>query len=292
MKKIVLFSLFLVSGLYASCSSYYSLGDRVSKGLEDLPSIVWHKKGSGFTLKSSKCQKSGYLLLHDNDKKYIKKLYTKNSYTLQRGWNYVHAPKDGVDVAKTFSNQSVLFVYIYDAKTPAWAGYSANKSYHDMMQDIRILNLKYIEPSLGFYVYANKKITLRIISTLRPKSCQKILESGKYNMLQHSVFKDSKAQDRLGAMSLITIYQSHYRRGQYNDTRVELFYPKDIKIKKDSSSLVYGTIEPRFRAEYAKEYEERKFYVADYFTKNCYEGVFPSKKTPPYPMLKKLKNLK
>lgn len=286
MKKVSLFLLLLASGLYASCEGYYALGDRVSKGLENLPSIVWHQKGSSFTLEASKCQKSGFVLSHDNDKKYTKKLYTKTSYTLQRGWNFVHAPKDGVDVAKTFSNPSVLFVYIYDAKTPAWAGYSANQSYRDMMQNVRILDLRYIEPSLGFYVYANKKITLPIVSTLRPKSCQKILESGDYKMLAHSAFKNAKAQDR--GMSLITIYQSHYRRGLYTDTRVELFYPKDIKIKKEETPLVYGTIEPRFRAEYAKEYQEQKFYVADYFTKNCYEGIFPSKKIPPFPILKKL----
>lgn len=291
MKKALLL-LSLASGLYASCNNYNTLGDRVSKGLENLPSIVWHKRGNGFTLEPSRCQKSGYLLLHDNDKKYTKKLYTKNSYTLQRGWNFVHAPKDGVDVAQTFSNPSVLFVYIYDAKTPAWAGYSANKNYRDMMQNRRILDLKYIEPTLGFYVYANKKITLPIASTHRPKSCQKILESGDYAMLMHSAFNGSQMRDRVRGMSLGTLYQSHYRRGIYSDTRVELFYPKDIKIKKDAKALVYGTIEPRFRAEYAKEYQEQKFYVADYFTKECYEGIFPSKRVPPFPILKKLQNLK
>jgi hypothetical protein len=36
------------------------------------------------------------------------------------------------------------------------------------------------------------------------------------------------------------------------------------------------------------EYEEVTFYVADYFEKKCYEGIFPSRKIPPFPVLKKL----
>jgi hypothetical protein len=69
---------------------------------------------------------------------------------------------------------------------------------------------------------------------------------------------------------------------------VELFYPKDIKVKKSLKPKVYGTIEPRFRSEYPVEYEEVTFYVADYFEKKCYEGIFPSRKIPPFPVLKKL----
>jgi hypothetical protein len=107
-------------------------------------------------------------------------------------------------------------------------------------------------------------------------------------MLSHSAFKDSDTKDEKIGMALRTLYQSHYRRGVYSDTRVELFYPKDVKVNKNLKPKVYGAIEPRFRSEYPQEYQEVSFYVADYFEKECYEGVFPSKRIPPFPILKKL----
>jgi len=287
MQKISFCLLLLASGLYAACNNYDTLGQKVSKGLEDLPSIVWHKKGVSFTLEPMECQKSGYMLLHDNEKKYSKKEYIQNSYTLQRGWNFVHAPKDGVDVAQTFgTNSAVLFVYIYEPNTPAWAGYSAHESYRDMMRLARILALEYIEPSLGFYVYANKKITLPIVATSFNQRCKDLLKTS-YKMLKHSAFyEESRVKDEVGSVSLATLYRPHYRRGIYSDTRVMLLYPTiDVRTKKQ---LRYAPIEPRADIKYTKEYEEKTFYVFDYKTKSCYEGVFPSKRIPPYPVLKKL----
>lgn len=288
MKGIVLFLVLFASGLYASCNNYDTLGQKISKGFEGLPSIVWHKKGDGFTLEPIGCQEGGYMLLHDNDKNYTKKEHTKNSYTLQRGWNFVHAPKNGVDVAQTFGkNNAVLFVYIYEAKTPAWAGFSGYQNYQEMMRTTRILELEYIEPSLGFYVYANKKITLPIIATHLSQSCQEIFLDKSYKVLEHSAFhQELRTKDDLSNISLATLYRPHYRRGIYSDTRVMLLYPKvQVQTKKQ---LRYAPIEPRADILFAKEYEEKKFYVFDYKTKNCYEGVFPSRKIPPFPVLKKL----
>jgi len=290
MRVLFLLSLFGVSMLLADCKAYFTLGDKVSKGLENLPKIVWHQKGNSFTLDPIGCQQYGFVLLHDNTKEYTQAFHTKSSYTFERGWNFVAAPQNGVDVLKTFgSSSSILFVYVYDHKTPAWAGYSPQKSLQKMMQTTRILHLTSIEPSRGFYVYANKKTSVEIVSTQRPKPCQEILESGAYNILTDSDLKSQKTQDLLGGITLATLYRSHYRRGVYSDTRVELLYPKDLKPEQGKDSLRYAPIEPRAKIEYAKEYQEQKFYVVDYFTKECYEGIFPSKRIPPYPVLKKLR---
>ena len=287
MRYLLLLLLALSSSLFGACENYVTLGDRVSKGLENLPSVVWHAKGKGFTSEPMKCQKSGFVLLHDNDKEYEKKEHSQTSYALQRGWNFVHAPKNGVDVAKTFADSSVLFVYIYEPTTPAWAGYSAQKSYRDMMRELRVLDLKYVEPTLGFYVYTNKKIQLPIVSTRLAQSCSDLLKSGEFNALTHSAFEPKPSEDLLGGVSLETLYRTHFRRGVYSDTRVTLLYPL-LEIKGEKRAR-YAPVTPRAKISYALEYAEKKFYVFDYFTKECYEGYFPSMRIPPYPTLKKLK---
>jgi len=288
MKSVVFFYLFVANALYGMCEGYFKLGEKNSQGLEKLSSIVWHAKGNGFSLEPMACQKSGFVLSHDNDKEYAKADYTQNSYTLERGWNFVHAPKSGVDVAKTFGNPSVLFVYIYDKATPAWAGYSPRKNYREMMQKTRILDLQAIEPRLGFYVYASKKITLPIVATHVRSECKKLLEDATYGILVDSGTNTDVQEDKHVGITFTSLYRSHFRRGIYADTRVILFYPK-LEVPKQARRLRYGAVEPRAIVEYPKEFEEQKFYVFDYFTKECYEGIFPSKKTPPFPILKKLK---
>jgi len=290
MKLFAPLLLALSSLLYGACEGYVTLGDRVSKGLEDLPSIVWHAKGKGFTSEPMECQKSGFVLLHDSDKEYSKKEHSQTSYRLQRGWNFVHAPKDGVDVAKTFADLSVLFVYIYEPNTPAWAAYSPHRHYSVMMYNQRILDLKYIEPSLGFYVYATKKIRLPIVSTQLTPSCAELVTNDTYSMLTHSAFEPKPSADAAADISLQTLYKTHYRRGLYTDTRVMLLYPNlETEGKKEAKKSRYAPVEPRAKIEYSKEYAEKKFYLFDYFTKECYEGYFPSKRIPPYPTLKRLK---
>lgn len=288
MKTAVLFCLFVANALYGACEGYFKLGEKNSQGLEKLPSIVWHAKGQGFSLEPTTCQKSGFVLFYDNDKEYIKKEHAKTSYTLQRGWNFVHAPQSGVDVAKTFGgNSSVLFVYIYDKTTPAWAGYSSHRIYREMMQTTRILDLQAIEPRLGFYVYASKKITLPIVATQVSGECKKLLLNKGYGVLSDSGIDEGVQEDKQFGMTFTSLYRSHFKRGIYGDTRVILFYHKR-ELQKQTRRLRYGAVEPRAIVEYPKEYEEQTFYVFDYFTKQCYQGVFPSKKTPPYPTLKRL----
>jgi len=292
MLRLCLTAALLTMELLASsvCRGYTTLGESVSEGLEDLPNIIWHKKGDSFTTSPIACQDDGVVLLHDSAKEYKKEIHKQNSYTLERGWNYLNAPATGLDVVETFQNsRSVLFVYIYEKNTPAWAGYSPRVEIKEQMREVRLLDLHAIEPALGFYVYANKKTKVNIVSTQLTQRCAELYESGEYGVLEHSVFAKKRATDTESGIALESKYLTHYRRGKYTDTRVMLLYPKlEHPLANADKRKKYGPVEPRALIEYAKEYEEKSFFVFDYFTKRCYEGMFPSKRVPPYPTLKRV----
>jgi len=209
-------------------------------------------------------------------------VYKKNTYTLKKGWNQLTAPKDGVDVIKTFKNiPEVKFIVTYDFKTKYWAGFTLDQS---VLKDIKeMLLLKYIESGTTFFVLSDKNILLNIESSNVDKMCKKFIDSGRYNTLLDSGLTKSDKRDKNKDMSINSRYSSHEYRGYYDDTRVLLIYPKVTKKLKQTDK--YGPAEPMVMLKYSSAYENKIFYIYDFLEKKCYEGKFPSKRMPPLPVL-------
>ena len=88
------------------------------------------------------------------------------------------------------------------------------------------------------------------------------------------------------SLSIKTRYLTHHEKGIYNDTRVMLIYP-NINTK-GKATYRYGPASPKIAMKYAKEYEEKEFYIYDYKMRKCFKGYFPSMRIPPYPTLKEI----
>ena len=169
-----------------------------------------------------------------------------------------------------------------------WAGYSPDNNLMKKILSTRILSLKYIEPGLGFYVYAKNDVKIDIKSTVISATCQKKIDSDEFGVVYDTgtskdiVFNDDKS---IGVGSR---YLSHHKRGIYNDTRVALIYPKIDKLHSEKQILKYGPAVPKVKIRFNKAYEAMTYYIYDYNTRVCYEGILPSAKIPPYSVLKKL----
>ena len=300
MKQLLLLALLFSAILQADCSKLklLSLKNQKFSSITSQNSIIWQEQDEQWSaskplrsleLQKYKCKNDGYVLVNSqniNNKSAI--LHASSEYDLKKGWNYLHTPKNGLDVVKTFTNnEAVKFVYVYDQRSKAWAGFSAVDSINKELQNTRILSLKYIEPYTNFYAYSSKAIKLNIEYTDMLSICKNKLD------LEHSMLFSSGANEKFSFDEKKTIgvksrYLSHYRKGIYNDTRMALIYPK-VKTSAFPKLLRYGPASPRMMINYAKEYEDKEFYVFDYFNKSCYKGIFPSMKRPPVPTLKKLK---
>jgi hypothetical protein len=300
-RNFFVITLFLCAGeLFADCTKYYLLGSQ-KQNLTQLPSeemVVFSRTSQGYEvskpLKSTQsfgCRESGgFVLLSDSSREYFDvPLYNESSYALQKGWNYLTSPKDGLDVIATFSEyEDVEFVYVYDKQTRAWAGYSPHKEFMELILSTRVLGLKSIEPRFGFYILSKKALNVPIKSIELAQVCLEKKESSGYGFITASAYDSAINISTDNSVGFESRYTSHYTRGVYDDTRLMLIYPK-LEITVGKKLLKYGPAVPKARVHYVKEYEEKKFYVFDYKTKNCYEGVFPSRKIPPFPTLKKLK---
>ena len=209
-------------------------------------------------------------------------IYTKNTYTLNKGWNQLTASKDGVDVIKTFQNiPEVKFIVTYDFKSKYWAGFTLDQS---MLKDIKeMLLLKYLESGTTFFVLSDKNILLNIESSKVNETCKKYIDSEKYNTLLDSGLTKSSKTNKNKDISINSRYSSHEYRGYYDDTRVLLIYPKQTNVKKQTDK--YGPAEPMVMLNYSSEYENKTFYIYDFLERKCYSGRFPSKKMPPLPVL-------
>jgi len=226
-------------------------------------------------------------LLQKFSSEHSSSLHKKHTYTLSKGWNKLTTPKDGVDVIKTFQNiPSVKLVIVHDNVSNYWAGFTL---YQDVLKDIKeMLLLKYLEPSISFFVLSEKAVMLEIQSAQMNISCQKILHDNSYKILHDSGLTKEKTQSKDKSISINSRYHSHEYRGFYDDTRVTLIYKKIAKTSK--KILKYGPAEPMVMLNYAKEYANQKFFVYDYLEKKCYQGIFPSQKMPPLPVLQELKD--
>jgi len=227
-------------------------------------------------------------LINNDTINYATPVYKKDTYRFKKGWNYVSTPLDGVDTEQTFSShQEVEFVYVYDRTSQAWAGYSARKEIAKEFAKTKILDLRYIEPNLGFYVYASKSVEVKIYSSLINDACVKAMNQKDYEMIVDSGINKEASYDKVKTVGIASRYISHNRRGVYSDTRVAIIYPK---IKKASAEFFqYGPAKPKVMLYYPKEREDSYFFIYDYYVKACYMGAFPSDKVPPFSTLNRVK---
>lgn len=300
MRNFFVITLFLCAGeLFADCTKYYLLGSQ-KQNLTQLPSqemVIFSRTSQGYEVskpltstQSFGCRESGgYVLLSDSSREYLDEpFYNGSVYTLKKGWNYLSSPKEGLDVIATFAAyEDVEFVYVYDKQTRAWAGYSPHKELMELILSTRVLGLRSIEPGFGFYILAKKALKVPLKSIQLTQECLEKKENSAFSFITASAYDKAMSLSADGSLGFESRYTSHYTRGVYDDTRVMLLYPK-LKTGMSPKLLKYGPAVPKARVHYAKEFEEKKFYVFDYKTKNCYEGVFPSKRIPPFPVLRKL----
>jgi len=226
------------------------------------------------------------LLSKLNSAHLIPSLHKTNTYTLYKGWNQLITPKDGIDVIKTFENISeVKFIVTYDSKSKYWAGFTLDST---VLKDIKeMILLKYLEPNITFFALSEKTIRLNIESATVNSVCQKLIDSKDYGVLRDSGLSQAAALSNDKSIDLNSRYRSHEYRGFYADTRVVLIYPK-LKTSTEKT-MKYAPAEPTIAMHYAKEYENKRFYVYDFLEKECYEGIFPSRRMPPLPVLRVVK---
>ncbi len=214
---------------------------------------------------------------------FSKPLKASKEYTPKKGWNVFTAPKGGVDVPTTFKDVSTIkFVVTYDLQSKKWAIYSPNKNYHND----EILFLKYLEPDVTFFVLAKEDTKLNLRDTTLNESCKEMAQNPNYKTLMDSGIDRAPTQNSDKTMSIQSRYYSNHEKGFYTDTRVMLIYPKTNS--KTKATYKYGPATPKVAFKFSKEYEGKKFYIYDYKAKKCFEGVFPSLRIPPFPVLKKI----
>jgi len=219
-------------------------------------------------------------------------LHTTKTYNLTKGWNTLTTPKDGVVVPQTFDSSKIQLVVAYDKESKLWATFSSYENFiAPSMKSEKILFLKYLEPNTTFFVLANRDISVKINSIVINQSCKDIISNDSYADIINSVLDDDVTWSKDKTISIKTGYLTHHERGIYNETRVVLIYPKlETKTihKPKETSYLYGPAFPKVRLKYTKEYEEKKFYIFDYKVQKCYMGIFPSKRIPPFPILREI----
>ncbi len=299
-KLIITLVTFLAISLEANCSSYHLLGSN-SQNLNKVTqknSIVWDYSKNNWNvsdpknsldISSLKCQEDGYILINNNKVNYKISVKKNNRYKINKGWNYFATPKDGIDIVESFKDfKDIKFIYAYDKTSKAWAGYSPQKELQSKIASTRILTLKYIEPNVGFYIYAQKDLIVTVQGTTINKFCQDKIDDG-YTLLIATGIDKKPIYNKNKTLSIQSRYSSHYRRGIYNDTRVAMIFDDVVKKKSIEKLSSYGPASPAVMINYDLKYEDKWFFVFDYFTKECYRGMLPSKKVPPFSSLQKLK---
>ena len=209
-------------------------------------------------------------------------MHKTDTYILNKGWNLLNTPSTGVEVQSTFDISIVKFVAVYDNKSLSWALYSPE----NMIQNNKILLLKYLEPNISFFVFAKERKIIKIKSNKVNDTCKKFILNDDYSYMIHGARELYSASNDKKNIIFNSRYFSHQERGIYDDTRVMLIYP--VVESKGKPTYKYGPAKPKINILYAKEYENKKFYTYDYKLQKCFMGYFPSMKIPPYPVLEEI----
>lgn len=212
-------------------------------------------------------------------------LTASSTITLHKGWNTLKAYKDGIDVMQTFAlYKEVDVVATFDEVSKKWAIFTAQR----VEDDKDILRLNYIEPNVLYGVHVTKDTHIEIKSKVINAQCVELLNDDKYEFMINSALDKKETLNAQKALGVKTRYLTNYERGLYDDTRVMLIYPK-LKITSKKRVYRYGPARPKIALKFTKEYEGKFFFVYDYKFEKCYKGIFPSKRIPPFPMLKEVK---
>lgn len=295
MKRVLILFIYLSSMLQAS----YILGTldhKLPKNSKNYKySVVFSYNGSKWSASKpltklpSLQQNDKFVLINNNNMNYKATNSTKEIYHYKKGWNSFTTTKDGLDILRTFQNAThVSFVFVYDKLSSVWAGFSPKKEILEQLMSTRILYLKDIEPNKQFFLYATAAGSVKIQSLTIDKMCQKILNSQQYIALRDSGNDASTHYSDDKSIGIQSRYFSHFRRGIYSDSRVILLYPKIKEMKNGEVKEKYGPIKPKIVLHYCKAYENRYFYIYDYYEKSCFKGIFPSIKVPPFATLQKV----
>ena len=298
MTKYLLILLLSLSYLQATCKEYTLLGseNQNQTQINSKDSIVWDKQDNVWSvskpknsvnLTSSTCKESGYVLVSNSNMAYKTLLHHTNYYDLKEGWNYLTAPKDGVDVTKTFMDAE--FVYVYDKRSSAWAGYSPKKELMSKIKSTRILELRYIEPKRGFYVLSQKAMRVAIASKLPNAQCQKFMQNSNFDVIYDSGIDKAFSFNGIKSAAVASRYFSHTRKGVYNDSRVAIMVPKLKKLSTNKIAKKYAPAVPKIMIHFNEAYADKKFYAYDYLNESCHKGYFPSKRKPPAPTMETVK---
>ncbi len=216
-------------------------------------------------------------------KEFSKNANVSQQYTPKKGWNIFTSPNGGVDVPASFKDISTIqLVATYDPQSKRWATYSPDNN----QRDEKILFLNYLEPDVKFFVLAKKNTKVSFLSTKLNDSCRELQNDLSYDFVVDSGITTKQTFSKNKSISVKSRYYTHHKKGVYDDTRVMLIYPKQKTISK--ASFRYGPATPKVALSFAKEYEGKKFYIYDYKAKKCFEGIFPSLRIPPFPVLKEI----
>ncbi len=203
-------------------------------------------------------------------------LFAEQILKLQDGKNNV-VNNISIDVKKTFNNRDIAKVELYDKVSKKYAQYPFIK---DKLQ------LNEIENGVEFYVYAKKNIDIKLHIEVPSKVCQNLMDNKKYNYLEDSGIDKKATIDQKSNIAISSRYYSNQLKGKYTNTKVVLIYPN---IKTTSKmKYKYGPGLPKVIINYSKEYENKKFYIYDFFEKGCFQGYFPSVKMPPFRELRRI----
>ena len=226
--------------------------------------------------------KTATKLLHASFKSSLKPV--ERIYKLKKGWNKLKAPKDGIDIAKTFAgNAEVTLVAFYAKQLQQWALFFHKDETVEGMANY--LFLESLEPDKVFFVKSTKDSSVKIVKKKLSAICKKYLKNKNYLSLVSSGVDKNPAFSKVNQIGVAPRYRSDFHRGYYNDSRILLIYPKLKQIEGKLQS--YGPAEPYIKLRYDRNYESKEFFIFDYMNADCYKGIFPSQKIPPYPLLYK-----
>jgi hypothetical protein len=210
---------------------------------------------------------------------------SRTTYNLEKGWNSLYSPKEGIDIVRTFQDHpEVTLVAFFDENLQQWALFFPK---NNAVQGIKnYLFLESLEGNKLFFAKSTKKKNINIISKKINGICKKYLIDKHFLSIEDSGLDKNISFSKDKTIGVSPRYSSNFHRGYYKDTRIVLIYPK-LKHK-EGKLRSYGPVEPYIAIKYAKEYESKEFFVFDYMNESCYKGVFPSFKILPVPMLQEL----
>ena len=213
----------------------------------------------------------------------VPSLPTEGVLIVKKGWNLFTAPGEGIDIVETFEDAtSVRAVFTYDFTSDYWVGFTLYQQ--ELAHLDKMLLLRSLEPQKPFFVLSSKdaNITIHSIETTPP--CKEKMQNHAY-LIDSGTTNDANSSAKNG-ISLASRYVAHFHRCCYDDTRVALIYTPQKHLKKKYRK--YGPAEPYSMLYYNRSYENKEFYMFDYFTKKCYRGIFPSMSVPPSPVLQEI----